>query len=92
MVEHTLEVVEEPQEPASPIGQTSGPSRGERTAQDIYLCGKCGIIVARDVAPEVLRHSVIRCPNCAALNRMPRGSEGDDVIKGKTANLRTLRT
>ena len=42
--------------------------RPARTGTDLYLCGECGIALARRPAGASLGHALIHCPNCMTLN------------------------
>jgi rubrerythrin len=86
MAEHRLEVVEHVEDEHVPGRQAA---QGDPPPREVYLCGKCGIIVARDVPPEVLRYGVIRCLNCGASNRLPATDR--DVVGGKATRLHRLR-
>ena len=40
----------------------------EGSDSTIYLCGECGIVLARRARGTMLEHSLIHCPNCMTLN------------------------
>jgi DNA-directed RNA polymerase subunit RPC12/RpoP len=69
VAEHTLEVVNTDAEVGRGSYHPSHVPSGAGRYDNLYLCGKCGVIVARDVALSQLEHAVIRCPNCGASNR-----------------------
>jgi DNA-directed RNA polymerase subunit RPC12/RpoP len=69
MAEHTLEIVNTESEYQRATCHPSYAPSGAGRYDDLYLCGRCGVIVARDVPLPQLAHALIRCPNCGAGNR-----------------------
>lgn len=63
MHERRLRVMTEP-EGASFV---SCPEPG-RKHEDIFLCGRCGVILARNIPAHWPAHSILKCYNCGARN------------------------
>jgi hypothetical protein len=80
MSEHRLSVVREPEEMDFSVGLLPAVPE-KRCAQDVYLCGLCGIILARYMPWDEVRDTVLFCPNCGAGNRST-GDEPDDYLPG----------
>jgi two-component system response regulator VicR len=80
MVEHRMTVVPESQQDWN---FAMVPARTDTEAAPvpdghIYLCGKCGIIVARNLSKEARVAGTIRCGNCGALNMTERRDPGQE--------------
>lgn len=74
---HTLDVVDEPHPNAAKLEPTTTPViRGNENEDS--ACGKCGVILLRGVSFKTIierfatpTKMVIKCPECAAYNRLP---------------------
>lgn len=80
MSEHRLSVVLEPEEMGCSTALLTALAE-KRCSQDVYLCGRCGIILARYMPWQEVRDSVLFCPNCGAGNQST-GEEPDDYLPG----------
>ena len=84
MAEHTLQVMDVAPDGPGYIEHCPRPGHGHGPYSDVFVCGRCGIVLIRDSSAGVPHSDVIRCLNCGACNQMPRqNADGTGTVRGR---------